>query len=90
MNFPSLIISTEAIREGLTTLINEYIRIEKSLTGLKYQQESNFVRGQIAAITSLINDTWERNLHQSYFVYLKYLVEKYSLQGVWRINELGN
>ncbi|GAA0854023.1 hypothetical protein ABER99_20355 [Paenibacillus glucanolyticus] len=90
MDFPVITISAHATRNTLTELINEFIRIEKSTTGLEYQQRSNFVRGQIAVITSLINDIWDRKHQQSYYAYLNYLVQKYSLQGVWRIVELGN
>lgn len=85
MEFPTLTVDPEAIRKVLTDLINEFIRVEKSLTGLEYQQRSNFVRGQIDVITSLIEDKWDYRNCQSYYEYLNYLVKKYLLQGVWKM-----
>ncbi|RUT38700.1 hypothetical protein EJP82_26670 [Paenibacillus anaericanus] len=74
---------------ALTDLINEFIRIEKSTTGIEYQQRSHFVRGQIDLLTSLINDRWDyTNSYQTYYRYLHYLVGKYSLSGVWKIKDL--
>lgn len=81
-------ISTSNIREVITTLINDYIRIEKNETGLAYQQQSNFKMGQINIITKLMDEEWDfKGTGQCYYDFLKYLVEKYKL-SVWRINDL--
>lgn len=86
---PDVRISSDAIRITLTELINEYIRIEKTESGVKYQNRSNYVRGQIDIITSLINEKWDYKVtKQSYYNYLVEIVKKYDLQGVWRINDL--
>lgn len=72
----------------ITTLINEYIRIEKNETGLAYQQQSYFKMGQINIITKLMGEEWDFNgTGQCYYDFLKYLVEKYEL-SVLKINDL--
>ena len=81
-------ISTSNIREVITTLINDYIRIEKNETGLAYQQQSYFKMGQINIITKLMGEEWDfKGTGQCYYDFLKYLVEKYEL-SVWKINDL--
>lgn len=86
---PDVRISSDAIRITLTELINEFIRIEKNERDVQHQNKSNYVRGQIDIITSIINEKWDYNVtKQSYYNYLVNLVRKYDLQGVWRINEL--
>ena len=88
MDFPTITLSSKSIRQALTNLINEYIRIEKTETGLSYQKKTNFVRGQIALITSLIKEDWKYSeTETSYYNFLKYIVEKYQL-SVWKINDL--
>jgi len=82
-------ISSSNIRETITTLINDYIRIEKTETGLAYQQRSNFKMGQISIVIQLMGEKWDfHETGQSYYEFLKYLVEKYD-RSVWRINDLG-
>jgi len=82
-------ISSSSIRESITTLINDYIRIEKTETGLSYQQKSNYKMGQINIVIQLMGEKWDfHETGQSYYEFLKYLVEKYEL-SVWRINDLG-
>ncbi|MEQ6001493.1 hypothetical protein U2I83_18630 [Bacillus amyloliquefaciens] len=89
MEFPSVNISQVALRKMLTDIINEFIRVEKSETGLSYQQKSFYIRGKLFLIAALIDEKWTYNENgQSYFEFLKYLVEKYNLDGVWRINDL--
>ncbi|GED04214.1 hypothetical protein [Bacillus atrophaeus] len=89
MEIPTIKISPDASRKLLTDAINEFIRIEKSVTGLAYQQKSNFIRGQISLITAFIGEEWSfKETGQSYFEFLKYLVNKYRLDGVWKINDL--
>lgn len=88
MIIPEIRISSDAMRKMLTETINSFIRIEKSEVGLSYQQSSSYVRGQISMITALLHDTWDRNRHSYYYLYLKYIVDKYALEGVWRINDL--
>ncbi|OME78675.1 hypothetical protein BK120_23335 [Paenibacillus sp. FSL A5-0031] len=88
MDTPKITISSESVRSILTDLINEYIRIEKSIKGVAYQQNSHFIRGQITLMTSFMYETWDLKNGQSYFAFLKYIVEKYELNGVWRINDL--
>lgn len=85
-SFDRDLISPNAIRETLTHLINEFIRIEKTLSGLEYQQSSSSVRGQINLITSFIREEIAPN--ESYYEHLKNLVNTYSLQGVWRVEDL--
>ncbi|QPA61318.1 hypothetical protein [Lysinibacillus sphaericus] len=88
MEVTTIQISTSNIREVITTLINDYIRIEKNETGLAYQQQSNFKMGQINIITKLMDEEWDfKRTGQCYYDFLKYLVEKYEL-SVWRINDL--
>ncbi|AEA19294.1 MULTISPECIES: hypothetical protein [Bacillus cereus group] len=90
MEIPEVILSSKAIREMLTERINEFIRIEKSENDGKYHVKSSFVRGQINVITTLLDETWDyKESGQSYFDFLKYLVNKYQLEGVWRIKELS-
>ncbi|MGG3102118.1 hypothetical protein ABEP12_02325 [Bacillus velezensis] len=89
MEFPPVNISQNALRKMLTDVINEFIRIEKSETGLAYQQKSFYIRGEISLITTLIDEKWNyKETGQSYFEFLKNLVDKYELNGVWRINDL--
>ncbi|RKJ45991.1 hypothetical protein D7X33_34440 [Butyricicoccus sp. 1XD8-22] len=89
MEIPRVTISSEAIRNTLTELINEFIRIEKSETGLAYQQKTNYTRGKISLITSFINEEWNyKKSGQSYYNFLRFIVEKYELSGVWRIDDL--
>ncbi len=89
MEFPSVNISQVALRKMLTDIINEFIRVEKSETGLSYQQKSFYIRGKLFLIATLIDEKWTYNENgQSYFEFLKYLVDKYNLDGVWRINDL--
>ncbi|MBR7817999.1 MULTISPECIES: hypothetical protein [Bacillus] len=89
MEIPIIKLSPDASRKFLTDAINEFIRIEKSVTGLDYQQKSSFIRGQISFITTLMGEEWSfKESGQSYFEFLKYLVNKYRLEGVWRINDL--
>lgn len=86
---PTLQIPSEDLKEFLTTLINDYIQVERTETGLNYQQKNNFKMGQISIVAMLIGETW--NFHktgQSYYDFLKYLVEKYELTGVLNINDL--
>ncbi|APO48557.1 hypothetical protein BS614_30945 (plasmid) [Paenibacillus xylanexedens] len=88
-DFPTVCVKPEQFRELLTQQINEFIRIEKNETGLEYQRKSYFVRGQIKMITRLIGD--ERRYEEtgrSDYEFLTYLVNKYELLGVYRINEL--
>ncbi|MED3102053.1 hypothetical protein BTT_63940 (plasmid) [Bacillus thuringiensis serovar morrisoni str. 4AA1] len=90
MEIPEVTLSSKAIREMLTDRINEFIRIEKSENDGKYHVKSSFVRGQINVITTLLDETWDfKESGQSYFDFLKYLVSKYQLEGVWRIKELS-
>ncbi|HDR7001827.1 TPA: hypothetical protein QCW13_005066 [Bacillus cereus] len=90
MKIPEVILSSKAIREMLTERINEFIRIEKSENDGKYHVKSSFVRGQINVITTLLDETWDfKESGQSYFDFLKYLVNKYQLKGVWRIKDLS-
>ncbi|MGG4106728.1 hypothetical protein AAXB25_22780 [Paenibacillus lautus] len=58
VEFPTIRIAPNSIRTALTDLINEFIRIEKSIRGLEYQQHSFIVRGQIDLLTSIIDDRW--------------------------------
>lgn len=88
MEVSTIQISSSNIRDVITTLINEYIRIEKNETGLAYQQQSYFKMGQINIITKLMGEEWDFNgTGQCYFDFLKYLVEKYEL-SVLKINDL--
>ncbi|MGR6017763.1 hypothetical protein ACT7CM_27315 [Bacillus paranthracis] len=90
MEIPRVILSSKAIREMLTERINEFIRIEKSKNDGRYHEKSSFVRGQINVITTFIDETWDyKESGQSYFEFLKYLVNKYQLEGVWRIKDLS-
>lgn len=80
MGFPSVTISSDALKNALSDCINSFIEIEKFQTVLSYQQKSNFVRGQIALL-SFFGDHWEyKNAGQSYYEFLIELVEKYSLE----------
>lgn len=89
VELPTIKITPSSIRTALTDLINEFIRIEKSISDLEYQQHSFFVRGQIDLLTSIIDDRWNnRETGRSYYEYLHYLVQKYSLSGVWKIDDL--
>ncbi len=48
-----------------------------------------FTSGETFLIATLIDEKWTYNENgQSYFEFLKYLVDKYNLDGVWRINDL--
>lgn len=91
MEIPTVTLSSEAIRNALSELINEFIRIEKSATGVvEYQQRSNFIRGQISLITSfMVKNGTIQNQVKAILTFLKYIVNKYELSGVWRINELS-
>ncbi|MFS0558553.1 hypothetical protein [Brevibacillus sp. 179-C9.3 HS] len=81
MDFPSVTISSDALKNALTDCVNSFIEIEKSQTGLSYQQKSNFVRGQIALLSSFLGDHWDyKSAGQSYYEFLIELVEKYSLE----------
>ncbi|MCY7883091.1 hypothetical protein MOD62_16020 [Bacillus spizizenii] len=89
MELPPVNISQVALRKMLTDVINEFIRIEKSVTGMTYQQKSYYIRGKLSLITALIEEEWNhKETGQSYFEFLKYLVDKYDLDGVWKINDL--
>ncbi|MCY9311678.1 hypothetical protein MOF23_22360 [Bacillus inaquosorum] len=86
---PTVQIPSDDLKKFMTTLINDYIRIEITETGLNYQQKNNFKMGQISIIAMLIGETWDfHRTGQSYYDFLKYLVEKYELSGVLRINDL--
>lgn len=89
MNTQTITISSESAKDILTNLINEYIRIENSLSGLAYQQKSHFTRGKIAVIIACIGERWNFNeTGQNYHDFLKYIVKKYELTVLWRINDL--
>ena len=93
VEFPTIKIAPNFIRTALTDLINEFIRIEKTIRGLEYQQHSFFERGQIDLLTSIIDDRWNnKETGRSYYEYLHYLVQKYSLAGVRKmtLNEFGD
>lgn len=86
---PTIQINSTDMKEIITTLINDYIRIEKHETGLDYQQKNNFKMGQINIVASLIGEKWDfHKTGQCYYNFLKYLVEKYKLSGVSKINDL--
>ncbi|KQN96776.1 hypothetical protein [Paenibacillus sp. Leaf72] len=86
---PNVTIGSEAIRKTLTALINEFIRVENSETGLEYQVRSNYIRGQIDLLTTMINEKWQvKDTGQSYYEHLNTLVQVYSLMGVWQIDKL--
>lgn len=88
MEIPTIKISSTNLREVITTLINEYIRIEKNSTGIAYQQQINYIMGQINIIIKLMDEKWDfHESGQSYYDFLKYLVEKYNL-SVWKIDDL--
>ncbi|EDZ49843.1 hypothetical protein [Bacillus cereus] len=89
MEIPKITLSPKVMREILTELINEFIRIEKSVNGETYWSKSSAIRGQITLLTSFLNEKWEyKESEQSYFEFLIYIVNKYELKGVWRIEEL--
>lgn len=89
MEIPKITLSPKVMREILTELINEFIRIEKSVNGETYWSKSSAIRGQITLLTSFLNEKWEyKESEQSYFEFLTYIVNKYELKGVWRIEEL--
>lgn len=82
-------ISSANLREVITALINDYIQIERMETGLVYQQKSNFKMGQINIVTKLMAEKWDfHETGQSYYDFLKYIVEKYELSGVCTVNDL--
>lgn len=86
---PSVQILSSDMEEVLTYLINYYIQVEKTETGQRYQKKNSFTMGQINIITSLIGEKWDyHETGQCYYDFLKYLVEKYKLSGVSRINDL--
>ncbi|WP_243292827.1 hypothetical protein [Bacillus sp. FJAT-47783] len=86
---PTIQIPSTELKGIITTLINDYIRIERTETGLNYQQKSNFKRGQISIVATLMGEKWDfYETGQCYYDFLKYLVEKYELSGVSRINDL--
>lgn len=86
---PKITLSPNVMREMLTELINEFIRIEKSVNSETYWSKSSSIRGQITLLTSFLNEKWEyKESQQSYFEFLIYIVNKYELKGVWRIEEL--
>ncbi|MED0952622.1 hypothetical protein P4T70_31855 [Bacillus mobilis] len=86
---PKIILSPKVMREMLTELINEFIRIEESVNGETYWSKSSSIRGKITLLTSFLNEKWEyKESQQSYFEFLIYIVNKYELKGVWRIEEL--
>lgn len=88
MEIPTINIPSANLKELITTLINDYIRIEKNESGLTYQQKNNFKIGQINIVTAIIGEKWDfHESGQCYYDFLKYLVEKYEL-SVWRINDL--
>lgn len=85
----SVQIAENDLKEVITAFINDYIRIEKNETSISYQQKQNFKRGQIDVVTSLMGEKWDfHETGQTYHEFLKYLVEKYELNGVWRIDDL--
>lgn len=89
LEIPKITLSPKVMREILTELINEFIRIEKSVNGETYWSKSSAIRGQITLLTSFLNEKWEyKESEQSYFEFLIYIVNKYELKGVWRIEEL--
>lgn len=89
MEMPKITLSSKVMREMLTELINEFIRVEKSVNGETYWSKSSSIRGQITLLTSFLNEKWEyKESEQSYFEFLIYIVNKYELKGVWRIEEL--
>ncbi|MEI5915068.1 hypothetical protein [Bacillus albus] len=89
MEIPGITLSPKIMREMLTELINEFIRIEKSVNGENYWPKSSAIRGQITLLTSFLDEKWEyKDSKQSYFEFLIYIVNKYELKGVWRIEEL--
>ncbi len=71
---PTIQINSTELKEIITTLISDYIRIEKTGTGLNYQQKINFKMGQINIIASLIGEKWDfHGTGQCYHDFLKYL-----------------
>lgn len=82
-------VKPEQFRELLTQQINEFIRFEKNETGSECHRKSYFVRGQIKMITCLIGDERRyKETGRSDYEFLTYLVNKYELLEVYRINEL--
>lgn len=72
-----IIIEFQYIKNELAELIKEYIYVEKNLTGLKYQQKSFCLMGQISILASLISITWERKKSSdSYYEYINKIIEK--------------
>lgn len=89
IKIPTIQINSTELKEIITTLISDYIRIEKTETGLNYQQKINFKMGQINIIASLIGEKWDfHGTGQCYHDFLKYLFWKYKLSGVSEINDL--
>ncbi|MFS0815506.1 hypothetical protein ABC382_00860 [Lysinibacillus sp. 1P01SD] len=77
------------IEEALTSCINDFIRVEKTITGFEYQQESYYIRGQISILISILGEKWSfHETGQCYYAFLKYLVDKYKLEDVKEINDL--
>ncbi|MED2127950.1 hypothetical protein P4V88_23355 [Bacillus thuringiensis] len=65
-------------------------KVGDNFKDLPIDNKSSFVRGQINVITTLLDETWDyKESGQSYFDFLKYLVNKYQLEGVWRIKDLS-
>lgn len=81
MEIPSVTVSQRALKEALTMSINDFIRTEKAKTGLEYQQNSFYIRGQISILASLIKMPWDPK-KQSYYQYINNLVEQLELHGV--------
>src|SRR5699024_3199129 len=80
---PTIQMNSTDLKEVITSLINDYIRIEKTETGLGYQQKQHFKMGQINIIASLIGEKWDwLETGQCYHDFLKYLISKYQLRGV--------
>lgn len=86
---PTIQIPSDDLKEFMSTLINDYVQIERTEAELNYQQRTNFKMGQISIVAMLIGETWDfHRTGQSYYDYLKDLVKKYELSSVSSINDL--
>lgn len=56
---PTIQIPSNDLKEFLTTLINDYIQIERTETGINYQRKNIFKIGQISIVAMLIGETWD-------------------------------
>lgn len=71
----NIIIDFYNIKEVLTDLINEYIKIEKSRSG-----SSSYVEGQISIITSLFKIKWDhQKTGQCYYDFILDLIDVFNL-----------